>query len=380
MSFKRSSRPGVAAHARPRVVMVVNNPAPYRVPVFNAVSDNPAWDMDFVFSAAREPDRDWDFDPIRFKAHYLKERHYDVGGKFVHLNFDVWTTLAKLRPDLVFIGGFNPTNVLAYLYARLHGAAVGVLVDGTVMSENQLSRAHRLLRRFMYPYISTFAGPSEATLRLYEQYGAPANARFKTHLCANNAAFARCPTATERSDLIFCARFVAEKSPVFALQVAEGVSKVLGRTVSLLMVGSGPLDDELRKEAANYPSVKVEFPGFAKQAELPALYARAKVLMFPTVGDAWGVVANEACAAGLPVVVTPMAGVAGELVIDGQNGYVRPLDIAAWVTVLAGLLSDEALYQRMSARSRELVAEYTYENAAKGLAAAISHGLSGAKR
>ncbi len=376
MSLKTSSSPTGPAESRRRVALVTNNPAPYRVPVFNTVSDNPEWDMHFVFSAAREPDREWDFDPIRFKTYYLKERHYDVGGKFIHFNPDLWSLLSKLRPELIIINAFNPTNVLAFIYARLHGCAVGLLIDGTVMSESKLSLAHRLVRRWMYPRIVTFAGPSDATLRLYEQYGAPRASMFKSHLCANNEAFARCPTAAVRADLIFCARFVAEKSPVFALQVAEGVARVLGRQVSLLMVGSGPLDDVLRAQAAKLKNVAVEFPGFAKQAQLPALYARARVLLFPTVGDAWGVVANEACAAGLPVIVTPMAGVAGELVVDGDNGYVRDLDVDAWVNALAGLLRDEALYERMSARSRALVAEYTFENAARGLAQAISHGLA----
>ena len=58
------------------------------------------------------------------------------------------------------------------------------------------------------------------------------------------------------------------------------------------------------------------FHGFAAQRELPDLYRSAKVFLFPTLADVWGVVANEACAAGLPVIVSPHAGVAGELVRD----------------------------------------------------------------
>lgn len=376
----RSLTPALAPD-RPRVALVTNNPPPYRVPVFNAIGDHPEWDAHFIFSVAREPDRAWDFDPIRFKAHYLRERYVPSSDTYIHFNIDIWKLLRELKPDLVFLNGFNPTNALAYLYARTHGAAIGLIIDGTILTEQRLSRWHRMMRAWMYPHIDTFAGPSEATLQLYEHHGAHRSAMFKSHLCANNEAFGKEQVArSEQDDLIFCARFIAEKSPSFALQVADGVAQKLGRKVSIKMVGSGPLDEALRAEAARYPNLSVSFPGFAKQAQLPELYAHARVLLFPTVRDAWGVVANEACASGLPVVVTPMAGVAGELVVDGDNGFVRPLDLPAWIDAVTQLLSDDALYERMSRRSRELVAPYTFDNATRGLADAIRHGLNKHKR
>ena len=83
--------------------------------------------------------------------------------------------------------------------------------------------------------------------------------------------------------------------------------------------------------------------------------------------------ANEACAAGLPVIVSPEAGVAGELVRHQENGHVLPLDVALWVEVAASLLLNPHRWERMSARSLDLVRPYTYRNAAAGLLAAIRH-------
>jgi glycosyltransferase involved in cell wall biosynthesis len=79
------------------------------------------------------------------------------------------------------------------------------------------------------------------------------------------------------------------------------------------------------------------------------------------------VVANESCASGVPVVVTPHAGVAGELVVDGDSGFVRPLDVDGWAEACVKLLTDSALYDSMAARCRQLVQSYTFENAAQGL-------------
>ena len=92
--------------------------------------------------------------------------------------------------------------------------------------------------------------------------------------------------------------------------------------------------------------------------------------------DAWGVVANEACAAGLPVLITPEAGAARELVVDGVNGYVLELDVETWAEIAARLIADAELYQSMSRASRESVREYTFDRAAAAFRDAIGHVFS----
>jgi glycosyltransferase involved in cell wall biosynthesis len=133
-------------------------------------------------------------------------------------------------------------------------------------------------------------------------------------------------------DLLFSGRLVAVKNAGFALQMAQGVAQQLARPVRLALLGSGPLEAELRAQAATLaPQVDVLFAGHVAQSEIPAWFQRARLFVFPTRWDPWGVVANEACLAGVPVLVSPFAGVAGELVRDGINGRVLPLELPAWV-------------------------------------------------
>ena len=137
---------------------------------------------------------------------------------------------------------------------------------------------------------------------------------------------------------------------------------------SLLYVGSGSQEAALRTRASTLGhELIVHFQGFARQSELPQLYRSAKIFLFPTQADVWGVVANEACAAGLPVIVSPHAGVANELVVDGQNGYVRPLDVQAWTTCALDLLNNSDRLRVMGERSLLLVQPYCFESAAQGI-------------
>ena len=358
-----------------RVALVTNIPAPYRLRMFELLAAEPGIELKLFFCSQREPDREWDLRPLRAPHVYMRERVLKWRGRFIHANPDVWPLLGAFRPDVVITTGFNPTHLLAFAFARLRGARHVAMTDGTAMSEAKLTFVHRWMRRRIYRRTDAFVGASDGSFALYRQYGVPKVAMFKSHLCADNAAFAAVSTVphpTRDIDFIFCGRFVAGKLPLFAIEVAAVTAQRLGRPVTLLMVGSGELEARMRIEADLVSNrVHTQFAGFAAQAALPSHYARAKVLLFPTLGDTWGVVANEACAAGLAVIVSPQAGVAGELVRDGVNGRVLPLDAAVWAEAASTLLRDAATWEQMSDRSRELVLPYNEVNAALGISRAV---------
>jgi colanic acid/amylovoran biosynthesis glycosyltransferase len=94
----------------------------------------------------------------------------------------------------------------------------------------------------------------------------------------------------------------------------------------LILAGSGPLDDELRRATAELGlSAHVEFAGWCSQERLADLYAQAHIFLHPseitTSGDQEGVpnAMLEAMASGLPVVATRHGGIP-EAVTDGVDG------------------------------------------------------------
>jgi len=101
--------------------------------------------------------------------------------------------------------------------------------------------------------------------------------------------------------------------------------------VELILAGCGPV----KKGCEGRRTARVRFAGHVEREELPALYGSADVFVFPTRYDGWGVVLNEACGAGLPVIVTSAAGATADLVEDGVNGIVINRD------------DPEGLYQAM---------------------------------
>ncbi len=103
-----------------------------------------------------------------------------------------------------------------------------------------------------------------------------------------------------------------------------------GRTVNLWIAGVGDLRDGLEKYA--FPrNVAVTFLGAVAYDDLPNVYAECGLLVFPTLADEWGMVVNEAMAAGLPVLGSVYSQAVEELVREGRNGWsFRPECIRRW--------------------------------------------------
>lgn len=357
----------------PRVAIVTNIPAPYRNPVFQRLAEKLGYDnLHVVFCARREGNREWILQQQGFAHTFLQEHSMVFKGRYIHNNPEVISALRRLNPDVVLTTGFNPTHLYAFAYAVLAGKIHVPMTDGTLVSERHLSMLHRLTRRLVYALSRAFVGASLGSARLYAEYGIQPELFFQSHLCADNQAFAPHLSQQHHFDFMFCGRFAPEKNPMFALDVAAGAARKLGRKVSLLLVGSGSLLEEAHTHSMTLSAdVEASFSGFVQQENLPGLYCSARVFLFPSSWDPWGVVANEACAAGQAVMVTPLAGVAGDLVVDGVNGFVLPLSLPLWVERAANLLRDERLLGQFSANSRLRVQSYNYDAAAQGLANAV---------
>ena len=103
-------------------------------------------------------------------------------------------------------------------------------------------------------------------------------------------------------------RFVPYKRVDLAIQAFAA------RPETLLVVGSGPQEQELKKNAPR----NVEFLGAVSDIELRMLYQNARALIFPGVED-FGLTPVEVQACGRPVIAYGKGG-ALETVIDGKTG------------------------------------------------------------
>lgn len=157
------------------------------------------------------------------------------------------------------------------------------------------------------------------------------------------------------TDLVigFFAKLWAGKGHADALQ-ALALARRTEPRLKLLLIGEGPLEDELRAQAAELKlGDSVCFAGF--RADIPALTAACDICILPSYFEGMGRVVLEGMAAGKPVIASRVGGIV-ELIRDGETGLFitpgRPDELAA---ALLRLAADPVLRARLGHAARQAV-------------------------
>ena len=167
--------------------------------------------------------------------------------------------------------------------------------------------------------------------------------------------------------VLFAGKLVAKKRPLDAIRAITRIE-----AGELLVAGSGPLETTCRDESVRL-AAPVRFAGFLNQEELLRAYIAADCLIVPSDGrETWGLVVNEALAAGLPVVVSDRVGCQPDLVVEGETGAVAPLGDVVGLTAALTRVRGRSGVTDVASRCQEHVAHYSYEAATRGLVAASS--------
>ena len=91
------------------------------------------------------------------------------------------------------------------------------------------------------------------------------------------------------------------------------------------MAGDGP-ERPLIEGAPRPANLDLRMLGNIAYTELPEMYEQAGALVLPTLADEWGLVVNEALAAGLPVLGSSYSQAVQDMVEDARNGWTYSID------------------------------------------------------
>jgi glycosyltransferase involved in cell wall biosynthesis len=259
------------------------------------------------------------------------------------------------------------------LWAFLHRKKRLVNTDAWEKIEAAYSPIHKLIRKVIYPTVHGAIPVSEKGRLMFRHYGVKENRIFISHYAIDNDRY-RLMTSSDKSfDLIFSGQMIDRKMPFFFSEVVSEVKKAIP-ALRVLILGSGPLKDAFMQSLSEL-QVDYEYPGFIQPQELPRYYSSAKILLFPTQSDSWGVVANDAMASGTLVMTCDNAGCANELVQHNINGWVLPLDVQAWVRQIEMALKDYQVYSALRQQALLDIEKYHPKKSADMLKAAISFVL-----
>jgi glycosyltransferase involved in cell wall biosynthesis len=168
-----------------------------------------------------------------------------------------------------------------------------------------------------------------------------------------------CPT------LLFAGKLQDHKRPLDLLWAARRMVT----PVNVIVIGDGALRSAVESEMAAIPTARLL--GFVNQSELGLWYGLSDIVVVPSSTEPWGLVVNEAMAAGTVPVVSDRVGCAPDLVLP-CGGAVYPVgDVKALARTLDEMLGDPAGIARASQAARSVVERFSIEATARGYEEAV---------
>ena len=355
-----------------KLLFVTTYASPYRVHFFDELGKHA--DVTVLFADRIEDQThrsgDWFVNGEGFfNSVQLKKRVASMQKRDLCIDIIDW--LKKPWDHIVLCGYSSPTMILAMLYMRLHRIPFYMEVDGGMVRET--SGPKYWLKRLLVSQASWWISSGRHTTQYLVHYGAREQDTFLypfTSLWEREIPV-QVPSEEEKKHLREklgmkeekIVLYVGRYDPKKGMDDLLHISPRLDKTAGIYFVGGEPTEEHLAFRRENDLS-NVHFVGFKKKDALEEYYRAADLLVLPTKSDAWGLVINEAMAQGLPIITTDRCVAGVELVENGINGYIVPVDDnAALEEAVIRTLSED--YIAMGKASLEKIRPYTIENMAR---------------
>ncbi|MCL6608971.1 MAG: glycosyltransferase family 1 protein [Geminicoccaceae bacterium] len=298
--------------------------------------------------------------------------------------------LARDRPRAVAIPGWgDPVSLAVLREAKARRIPLVLMSESTAWDEPRVAWKEAVKRRIVRLFDAALVG-GRPQADYVAQLGMPRERIFPGYDVVDNTHFAR-PAAPPaeigpwngRPFFLASARFIAKKNQPRLLRAFARYRALVGADArNLVLLGDGPLRAELEALRAQLElGPHLLMPGFRQYPELPGWYQAASCFVHASTSEQWGLVVNEAMAAGLPVLVSNRCGCAVDLVQDGVNGFTfDPLDVEELARLMHRVAHGAVDRAAMGAASRRIIADWGPERFAAGLEAAVDCALAQPRR
>jgi 1,2-diacylglycerol 3-alpha-glucosyltransferase len=287
--------------------------------------------------------------------------------------------LKELNPDVVFLPGWGfqlSTKTLRWCVANRR--AVVVMGDSKYDDEKrkwwkEYAKSWMYVRKFDAALVA-----GEAHADYIAKLGMPINRIFKGYDAVDNEHFSkaageareneimirhRYPMMPNRPYFIAAFRLLPRKNAINLLAAYEEYLRIKKSDAwDLVICGNGEQKEELLAIIKERRLLhKIHLVGFLHYNEVGHWYGLAQALVHPALKEQWGLVINEACAAGLPILSSKTVGATEGLVRDNINGYLfdpEDLNDISSALIKVHSIGNEARLQ-MGNESRKLVEQFS---------------------
>jgi len=278
----------------------------------------------------------------------------------------------RLKFDLVHAHGNGAYSLLGYQVARMkqvpfiltfhtfHTKYTHYFLNGKIIKPRMVATALRLFANVCDSIIA----PSEKMKKELSLYGVKKNIVIIPNFVdldyfqkqARGFLHKKFKIPSKDKILLTVGRLGKEKNFQFTVNVLSKIIKKYNYC-HLVIVGQGPEKDSLQELVRKYGIEKnVHFANKLDSSYMPSVYADGDIFVFASDSEVHPMVALEAGASGLPMVVVKDSAFSN-IVIDGFNGFVCKLQEKIFVEKIEQLLENPKLMKEFGKKSRKIIAE-----------------------
>jgi glycosyltransferase involved in cell wall biosynthesis len=309
-----------------RLAILTNMVAPARMPLFSGLAEH--FDL-MVLHGGIESNRDsWkEGGAIIPNAKVIKAWGWQIpvarrengqifDNLYLHVTPGYLWHLLRFNPDAIVTGEMGCRTLVALAYGMIFRKPVWVWWGGTCHTERSRGPVKAWVRRLISGWAQHWISYGQTSTEYLLTLGIHRDRILQIQNSVDETLFLS-PTEPQfqlnvKPVVLYVGQLIARKGIENLLKAATILQRE-GQEFSLLLVGNGRERAALEKLVEDLGLQNVHFCCSLPPDKMSAVYRSGDILVFPTLEDVWGLVANEAVLTGLTVLCSKYAGCAQEL-------------------------------------------------------------------
>lgn len=267
-----------------------------------------------------------------------------------------WVALLRHTRDIDILHANWTLSAFSALLARpFRRIPIFVTVHGSDIYETQRIGWLRWTTRLVLERVNQVFALSSSLAALTKDLGVPAD-RIRILPNGVDVDFFRPPEDEKEAIVLFVGSVVQRKGVHDLVEATPRILRALPK-YRLVVIGEGPMENELRDRAAELGlEDAISFLGVKGPAEVRKWMQRAKLLVLPAHEEGQGVVLLEALACGTPCVATKVGGIP-DVINDKVGRLVPPGKPRQLADAVIATLQDPDVWQSYHQHARAHVVE-----------------------
>jgi glycosyltransferase involved in cell wall biosynthesis len=345
-----------------KLAFVTIVPSPYQRDLFGALAERDEIDLSVYYLEAAVPESPWPEKKLRPFEKILPGFSVTFGNVRAHMN---WPLPDLSEADVVVLSSYS--SFTGQLLMR------GKLRDRRWLYWGEQMRAQAALKHIVQTRLAAPLTKATGIVAIGTAAEQDYRNRFPhvQHCCIPYhcdltpfLSIQRNSDAQASMTFLFCGQMIERKAvDVLLLAFDRLISR--GMKARLLLVGREAELPTFMKLVGAETKARIQYEGFQAPENLPKYFAQADVFVLPSRHDGWGVVVNQALAAGLPIIVSDAVGAGLDYVENGINGArVEAGKVDALYEAMKSLIQNPEMAREWGIKSRERARTLTPESGA----------------